>query len=367
MLFGQFAFVVITTVHLAIALDIPIGIHLGLFNLTSAYISTDGNPRTLASVPGSLDYQEYMKSLALKDQNHQQTSTTDTSREILFNAIETIRLATSKLLKPSATPKITGITVPDFHQPREDVCNAAGKALPDSYLDYFQILGLTRAMRLAYELNSCENIRLDSKSCDLDNGHYMLFLDLNPHHLQISFAEVGVHTLLIQNRTLSLALGADSKAEGGQQWAEFATKMMKDFISDNLASKSISYKLQGLSSIVIAGEADQLYMKRLRTILEDLLPDHQNLIHDDIAYEWVGAIGAAYLSKLQANQNLHTADGPNWKASGNTLDQLGKEVGHAFVVVGDVIGKGVKDTGLQISDAFKDLEKAITGKNRDGH
>ena len=53
---------------------------------------------------------------------------------------------------------------------------------------------------------------------------------------------------------------------------------------------------------MFSGEAEKASMRELNAVWEKVLPEHKGLIRDTIAYEYVGALGAAYWSKEQQDK-----------------------------------------------------------------
>jgi hypothetical protein len=127
-------------------------------------------------------------------------------------------------------------------------------------------------------------------------------LDLNPHHLEATLADILTDTLSTEDDVLSLALGAQYYAKYAGQWTTDVNKALSDFASRSLFNEGPKNKLQFLAAIVLSGEADAASIAALKTALDIVLPDHKRIIHDTVAHEYVGAIGAAYWSKLQVDQ-----------------------------------------------------------------
>jgi hypothetical protein len=74
---------------------------------------------------------------------------------------------------------------------------------------------------------------------------------------------------------------------------------LTNIISRNLGSNN---RLGSLQAIVFSGEADKESMEVLKQVVEKALPEHKWAIRDSHPSNYVGAIGAAYLSKWQMDE-----------------------------------------------------------------
>jgi hypothetical protein len=101
------------------------------------------------------------------------------------------------------TVNITSITVPNSLANHLAVVNAAKEMLQGFFTRYWQLQQLMLSSRLAYHFDTCEGLRWNRLTCDIDERpDYVLFVDLGTHHIHVALADVLNDTVSIKDRVL---------------------------------------------------------------------------------------------------------------------------------------------------------------------
>ena len=84
--------------------------------------------------------------------------------------------------------------------------------------------------RLAYQLNTCEELRLNT-ICDMNKEpNFVLFVNLSIHYLEVALLELSKNTVNIKNGLLSLILGAERSAKE-DTWIADINSVLTNFVS----------------------------------------------------------------------------------------------------------------------------------------
>jgi len=81
-------------------------------------------------------------------------------------------------------------------------------AAEKGFLRPWQVKRFFNAARLAYGLNSCEALGLDSVTCHIEDGpHLVMFLDYHKEYLELAIADIGYMTFLLEDNVRLEKLG----------------------------------------------------------------------------------------------------------------------------------------------------------------
>lgn len=187
-----------------------------------------------------------------------------------------------------------------------------------------QIIRLTTAARLAYNLTSCAAFRLATADCDIDEDlHSIINVDYHTGYLEIIMAHVDAITLNVvaHIRYTDLGeLGAEVRRSiswldwmmGSQEpmsssnaatshYAHIETKFASFLEEQRRASKDFDH-LDCLRAVTLSGDSSASAFRSLKVAVSAALGSHRSKIRDEIDPLYLGAVGAGNRGRHQ----LHT-------------------------------------------------------------
>lgn len=183
-----------------------------------------------------------------------------------------------------------------------------------------QVIRSGAATWLAYELHTCEAFGLNHDTCDIDeDSHQVIIVEYRETYLQLSIAEVGAETCIVNTNVRYINLGEDAILDAvanDSLQGRIRQKVLHNEESDaasNLRMQNyakIEYTLSDflmeqesairdfdwwdiVRALIISGDASESGLQRLRLCVDNALGQHQIQTLDVIDPLYVEAIGAA--------------------------------------------------------------------------
>ncbi|KAH8705210.1 hypothetical protein BGW36DRAFT_367085 [Talaromyces proteolyticus] len=289
----------------------PLGINFGPNHITAAYITAANQPVVAARLAVDDEYRaliaDSIENEGKKVQRQGQWYLSDgdslipTSPDPDHNPkLESIfakwmdRIHNTVNTNASIPNIITSISIPQHFN--GSLYSAVGNAAlknEEGMIRPWQTRHYYNAARLAYHLNSCQGLGLDSRTCHIEDGpHLVLFLDYNESYLEFFLADVGEFTFInVAKKRMEHLKTSTFDASN----ADGLRNELLSFIDRNLR-----YDVRDdLRAIVFSGDAAKSRFQELRNEIIRAMPEHATRIRDSIDPALVGAIGAAEWAKLQ--------------------------------------------------------------------
>ena len=226
------------------------------------------------------------------------------ARIIFGEALVSVRKAAERALGDQRAT-IGAVSPPQYfnESSRYAVMRALQGVEPKGRQSYRVMVG-SHAMRLAYRLNTCEGFGFSSQKCDIeDDTHYVLVVEFEKRHLQLSLLGGGFDTVETLNRTRYNDLGQDKGGTQGSGEVEAHCRHMQDelrafMIDNNVGPKQ--KKQDFLQAVIVSGEASDASFEHLRPRIEELLEDQgkSGILRATVRPAFVLAVGAAYQSMV---------------------------------------------------------------------